>query len=106
VINRREQEQLYERELGAAALERQKREAAKRCRSCFAPIVWTRRRGGSRWGGPKPMPVDYDQHEGGNIALYQDGTYEVVPQDAPLPPGTTRHYSHFATCRDARSWRK
>lgn len=54
-----------------------------KCRSCQAPIRWIRTAVG------KPMPLDF----------------------APSPNGNVRHdgemyTSHFATCPDAKRWRK
>jgi hypothetical protein len=77
------------------ALARQKRDAATKCKSCAAPIRW------AKTGAGKHMPLDYDEHEGGNVFFFKDGTCYVGKQDDPTPVDATRHYSHFSTCPSA-----
>lgn len=76
------------------------RNAAKKCRSCEAPIIWATTDSGKR------MPLDFDEHEGGNVFLAADGTCRVGRQEEDTTPGTTRHFSHFATCPNADQHRR
>lgn len=77
------------------------------CRSCKAPVVWlTIRPGGRR------MPIDPDPVDDGNIMADLNAAVGVVmsaetvavlredDSDEPL------YRSHFATCPDARTWRR
>lgn len=74
------------------------------CRSCDAPIVWATSSGG------KPMPVDVDPVEDGNVELsLQPGRFvgpvASVLTGPSLFPGVRRK-AHFATCPSADEWRK
>lgn len=87
------------------------------CASCKAPIIWavTERNG-------KPMPVDSDPLEGGNILLSHCGLGEPpvalvqgpleieglrVQHDRSPDLGPLRLFiSHFATCPNADQHRK
>lgn len=82
------------------------------CRSCGAPIRWTRTTQG------KTMPIDAEPVEGGNVILTGSESSTragsrvpvvrvIDPQHPSLPgvdPGE-RFVSHFATCPHADSWR-
>lgn len=104
VVNSQDRAKLYEQEMGANALARQQRAAAARCSSCQQPIRWVRTSNG------KPMPVDYDPHEGGNILVDDHGGNAIVTEPggpgSGIPSGKTLHYSHFATCPNADQHRK
>lgn len=89
------QERLYRELMDDEALARQKREAAPRCKSCGAPIRWAKTSNG------RHMPLDYDEHDGGNVFLFTDGVCMVGTQADETPRFATRHYSHFATCKFA-----
>lgn len=80
------------------------------CRSCAAPIVWTETERG------KHMPVDarpslagrFEIREGGPFTR-PDGTQteEGVPLAVFNPDAReVRYESHFATCPNAKGWRK
>lgn len=75
-----------------------------KCRSCGAPIFWAKPVGGGSF-----MPIDADPvAEGGNIAIV-DGAAQVFRGtllEPPLPEGAPRYVSHFATCPDAKEWRR
>ena len=75
------------------------------CSSCQAPIRWVKMRTTG-----KPMPVDLDPTDDGNVFVYQqDGTADVVKKDdveAMNRNGVKLHKSHFATCKFAASHRK
>jgi hypothetical protein len=86
------QERLYRELMDDAALARQKREAARKCDTCRAPLRFAR--DGDMW-----LPLDYDEHEGGNWFLFPDGTCYQGRQEDDTPIGATRHYRHTATCR-------
>lgn len=53
------------------------------CRSCNAEIVWL------KTSKDKPMPVD-----------------KATVKEGDTHYDSTRHVSHFATCKDANKWRK
>ncbi len=72
------------------------------CESCHEPIIW------AVTTNAKRMPVDFEPSTGGNVALRPG---------APAPIAdvlsVTRQFgrtdlrtSHFATCVDAKTWRK
>jgi hypothetical protein len=60
-----------------------------KCQSCKAYIVWVITKNG------KSMPIDYDKRS--------EGMYPISP---PLVYDSTRMRSHFATCPDAKKFRK
>lgn len=68
------------------------------CRSCGAPIVWARTHAG------KSIPIDVDPAIGGP-ANYPDGNIALFNGVAEVT-ASGPHKSHFATCKDAASWRK
>lgn len=79
---------------------------ASKCRSCKAAIIW------AVTENDKPMPIDFEPVPDGNVVLE-----EVAGQDAPLAhvlgsgaldlySGALRRMPHFATCKDAASWRR
>lgn len=68
----------------------------RRCRSCGAPIRWERTEAG------KPIPLDVEPVETGNLAFREDGK---VIAASKAPPGL-RYVTHFATCPNASAWRK
>lgn len=80
------------------------------CRSCQAPIMWTRTTAGEL------MPLDLDPVSGGNVVLtghHVEGKQGgLVPQCKVEPPTLSlfdeavRYVSHFATCPEANTWRK
>lgn len=85
------------------------------CLSCSAPITWAITERGL------PMPVDSEPVEGGTIllshrrvgepptVLYQDPEQieQLRAQHARSQAGPLRLFvSHFATCPDARRWRR
>lgn len=101
-ISKDEQARLYRDSMGENAAERQKRAAATRCKSCFAPIIWAK----SETTGRR-MPIDYDPNDGGNVFYSAvTGLVTVGRQEQPTPQGTTRHFSHFATCPNADQHRR
>jgi hypothetical protein len=80
-------------------------------KSCGAPIVWARTRTGSR------MPVDASpDSDGGKYRLVDDGGPEPRAIYGPQDPATIAallagdlvelHTSHFATCPQARAFRR
>ena len=82
------------------------------CRSCGAPIVWTRTTQGSM------MPLDQDPADNGNViytgswSTSRSGSrvpvVRVIDPEHPtlrgVDPGD-RFVSHFATCPQAEEWR-
>lgn len=77
------------------------------CRSCGAPIVF-----GTNVSTRKPMPVDAEPSEVGNISRYDaaDGPRFVVlarsKAAAMRAQGVALYLSHFASCPNAAQWRK
>ncbi|GGN40420.1 hypothetical protein FHR83_007041 [Actinoplanes campanulatus] len=74
------------------------------CRSCDAPIVWATSSGG------KPMPVDAEPSEGGNVELSLQPGLWVGPVatvvSGPTLFGGTRRKAHFTTCPEVNEWRQ
>jgi len=67
------------------------------CRSCGAPILW------SRTENNKPIPLDPEPVPGGNVVLEACGALaRVVKPD----PSVKRHVSHWTSCPQAKQWRK
>jgi hypothetical protein len=95
-----DQARRYEQEMGETAAERQRRAAAKKCKTCHAPVIWAKTEAG-KW-----MPLDYDEHEGGNVFLFLNGKCKLGRQEDATPQFATRHFSHFATCPDAAKHRQ
>lgn len=77
------------------------------CRSCGAPIIWA-----TSTETGKRMPVDEaPDPERGNVLLVSgnDGPETVVLTRAAIAARPNRnrlHTSHFATCSDAKGWRR
>lgn len=79
------------------------------CRSCGAPIRWTKTPQG------RSMPLDIDPHPDGNVLVRAgDGTSDaiatVLPKDAVerlRAEGRTPLFrAHFSSCPEAKSWSK
>jgi hypothetical protein len=81
------------------------------CRSCGAAIIWVKTETG------KAIPLDAEPTEGGNIiiSVLGDGVevahVETVIETkarlaCPIPAGRTAFLSHFATCPEAKKWRR
>jgi hypothetical protein len=74
------------------------------CRSCSAPIIWATSSGG------RPMPVDAEITEDGNVELsMQPGLYVGPVATVVTEPtlfGKPRRKAHFATCPVAEQWRR
>lgn len=75
------------------------------CRSCGASIVWATTHKG------RPMPVDADPVEGGNVRLRRDGEKVIAEYPGKEHPAlfeddAPRYVSHFSTCPEAEEWRR
>lgn len=72
------------------------------CESCHAPVIW------AVTANAKRMPVDFEPTEGGNIALRPGGMAPVatVLSVAKQFGRKDLRTSHFATCPDAKLWRR
>jgi len=72
------------------------------CRSCDAPVFWVRTE------TDRSMPLDVEPRDDGNLALEPcpDGEIRAVPFSPLLHPTQLRYVSHFATCPQAREWRR
>lgn len=76
------------------------------CDSCGAPVVFAKLVGPGRH---RANPIDAAPSTTGNIRLYDDQRYAVVPKDdlaAYRQSGVQLHTSHFATCPNAAAHRK
>lgn len=69
-----------------------------RGRKCGAPIRWVRTAAGEL------MPLDAEPVAEGNVELLEDGTAIVHGQ--PLLFATDLYLSHFATCPNAKEFRR
>lgn len=79
----------------------------KRCSSCNARIIWTETVYGRR------MPIDAAPVEDGNLRLElraeRNGNTIIAHYDqASLfnSDAWSRYVSHFATCKNAKEWRR
>lgn len=72
------------------------------CRSCGAPIRWTISAKGRR------LPIDPEPSPDGNITLEDRGQYREPRAVAHTvkAPDVVYYISHFATCPDAKKWRR
>ena len=75
------------------------------CKSCGAAIVWTVTHKG------RPMPVDAEPVENGNVRLRRDGDDLVAEYPGKEHPSLfeddgLRYVSHFSTCPESKQWRK
>jgi hypothetical protein len=68
-----------------------------KCKSCGKKILW------AKTIHDKPVPLDPEPIEGGNVDLGANGIAYVVPVE---PPPARKYVSHFATCEFAASHRK
>lgn len=77
---------------------------ASECRSCNASVLW------AEWESGKRMPVDAQPNSAfGNLVLsIRGGNTLIVAKFDPLKHGDSRnrYTSHFATCPEARDWRR
>lgn len=67
---------------------------------CSAQIRWVRTTAGEL------MPIDAEPVLGGNVELIDDGTTAVVHGQPDLFADTPRYVSHFATCPNAKEFRR
>ena len=80
-----------------------KSRATDKCKSCGAPIFWA----ATTDKKTKRMPINPVASNTGNLAIDEPapGVLVAVVADLFTPPGP-RFTSHFATCPDAKEWRK
>ena len=81
------------------------RTATCRGRTCTAQIVWAVTEKG------KPIPVDVDEHDDGNVELIPNPDPAMSPKaivhgTPPLLAIGTFHMPHHATCPDAKDFRR
>jgi len=77
--------------------------SAGRCRSCLAPIVWVRTPAGRAMPvDPEPVRVRRDAEGTGTYVDPHVGTFRGTPSEN----GDPAYVSHFATCPQAKTWRK
>lgn len=71
------------------------------CRSCGARITWLETDGG------KKIPVDEDPVPYGNIVVIGGMAHVIGTRDvSELAFVEPRYRSHFATCPQAKEWRR
>lgn len=83
------------------------------CRSCKEPVVWVETEATDTKPGRR-MPLDADPDDrtralvvdDGNLVFTSNTTGAGVPIVRYVPKGAGRHRSHFASCKQAGSWRK
>lgn len=87
----------------------------KTCRSCGASIFWAQVVGAGGDlekkpnGRPKAIPVDATPSDRGNVVLFDRGgsvVARVLGRGEQPPPGAKLRMPHFATCPQAKAWRK
>lgn len=71
-----------------------------KCRSCQAKIRWVKMEPNG-----KPMPVDDEPSEKGNIALVGGKGHVLLAGAIAMYTGPL-FLSHYASCPDAKDWRK
>lgn len=75
-----------------------------KCSTCGAEILWAKSATTSR-----PMPLDAEPHEGGNVELTELGFACVLSDEAAAlarAGGISLYRSHFATCSHPERHRK
>lgn len=72
------------------------------CRSCGATIRW------ERTVNDKPIPLDPEPVEDGNLAIRDDGKVYSVgkPSEGALALPIPKYKTHFATCPNAAEHRR
>lgn len=73
------------------------------CRSCGAAIRW------ERTVNDKPIPLDPEPREDGNLAIRDDGkVYHFTEGQGVIAfdPGFPLYVAHFATCPNASEHRR
>lgn len=72
------------------------------CRSCGKPIIWAETVNG------KPMPVNAEPTIEGTLTVRErEGRLPLAAVVSPhLAFGRKLYVSHFATCKDAKTWRR
>lgn len=68
------------------------------CRSCAAPILWVRTSKG------KLMPLDAEPCADGNMVVVDGVAFTAYTLD--FEQDRPRYRSHYATCPQAKEWRK
>lgn len=84
-----------------------------RCRSCSAPIVWTKTANGKAfplqaedmggWEAPIVSPVGNVKPTGQRLPDRYGGTVMVVEVVAP---GEGKYVGHWAECPDSKDWKR
>ena len=72
-----------------------------RCRSCGAAIIWA-----TTTATGKPSPYNAEPDPTGGWVIMDAPGGPVAVHAGPTAVGHDRRTSHFATCRDADTWRK
>lgn len=81
------------------------------CRSCKEPVVWVETEATADKAG-KPMPLDGDPKRPGQALTVSNGNIVFTGQTTGRGTPIVRyqrngsHRSHFATCKQAKTWRK
>lgn len=75
------------------------------CRSCGAPLRFTKNQTTGKW-----LPIDPEPHENGNITIDQAGFSTVHGPEGVLAaleadPDVRLYLSHHSTCPDGKQWR-
>ena len=75
-----------------------------KCKSCGATIIWIPTESGKNIPcDPKPIP--YKEDSSGSLTLVtNDG--RVIRARMDITSDALGYVSHFATCPDAKSWRR
>ncbi len=76
-----------------------------KCRSCKAPIAWVK-----MIGTGKSNPIDPEPSPKGNVVITEDGQGCAVNASEAdrlrTEEGCSLYLSHFATCKDAKAFKK
>lgn len=77
---------------------------APRCERCDAPIFWARWTSRTHTPG-RPVPLNVGPVEGGNVKIRRYSDDDVEAQYC-APSSRAAYVAHFATCPDAKAWRR
>lgn len=71
-----------------------------KCRSCKADVIWV-----TMTPSLKPTPIDPALEHGGNVEIRANASGKLYAKVTGPDAEQRKYISHFASCRDAKTWR-